>query len=146
MAISLPVRIGLMVGMQEFGKWKARGQEREQMHETAKYRANELGRPIVIIGDGGIHPSKIHDKTMGTTDDSCVVFCCHCLEKTPDIESAWKEISRIAGSPSNIFVSHIKGGLASLAPDVKWNIELAPPLSPKLSYKPRSFLTIKTYG
>jgi hypothetical protein len=135
-----------MIGMQEVGKWKIRAQEKERMYETAAYRANELKRPLVIIGEDGVHPSEVRVGSMGTPDDSCVVFCCYSLEKAPDIEESWKEIVRIAGSPSNIFVAHLKGGLASMSPDVLWDIESAPPIAPKLNYKPRSILTIKPYG
>ena len=146
MAIPVIVKYCFMFAVQEGVKWKERQLEKEKMYNTALYRANELSRPLIIIGDDGLHPNEVRVGCGPIPNNSFVVYCCYSLEKSDDIEDSWNEIIRIAGSPFNVFVSHLKGGMASLSPEVKWSIESAPPFTPSLEYKPRSIALIKTYG
>lgn len=138
-------RVGLMMLVQEGLRWKGRKQERERMYESAAYRANELGRPLLLIGDDGIPHQNLRVGAIEVPNNTCVVYCCYCLEKVDDIDDAWSEVMRVAGSPSNIFVSHLNGGIAALAPDIKWKIESAPPLTPALNYRPRSSFVVSPY-
>lgn len=154
MAIPLAARIVIMVLFQEGLKHLGKGKEREQMLQCAQYRANELQRPLVLIEShdtksgeaivSGCCPSnQVATRSDLTTEgsipvanDSAVVLCCHCLEHVPDIHSAWKEIMRVAGSPSNVFVAHQRKSL--LSRNRKWIIESAPPVSPDLMFAPVS--------
>jgi len=142
--MDLFTRVGLMAAFREIGHWKSRKDDGKLMYESAAYRARELQRPLAIVGDvsdatpPGVKVFSPEDPTaIRAGDNSCVVLCSFSLEKTRDIDSAWKEISRVSGSPFNIFVAHVRGGIASLSPWVRWDIEHAPPRAPTLKYTPR---------
>ena len=146
MAMPIALKYCLMFAFQEGVRWKERQVEKEKMYNTALYRANEISRPLIIIGDQGLDANEVRVGCGAVKDDSCVVYCCYSLEKCDDIEDSWNEILRISGSPFNVFVSHLKGGMVSLSPEVKWNIDSAPPFTPQLVYSERKFSKIKPYS
>jgi hypothetical protein len=132
-----------MAAFREVGHWKSRKDEAQRMLDIAAYRAREIQRPLAIVGAVDAPPPGVtvfspEDPTaIPAQDNSCVVLCSFSLERVDDIDTAWREISRVAGSPFNIFVAHVRGGFASWSPSVRYNIEMAPPLSPILKYKNR---------
>ena len=150
MAIPLVARIAIMVLFREGMSHLGRGQEREQMLYCASHRANELQRPLVIIesyvsdeggalvtgccpsDQPGTRSDLMHTGDIPAGDNSSVVFCSFSLEYVPDIRRAWKEVMRVAGSPSNVFVAYAKKSLFGRGR--KWVIESAPPLSPELKF------------
>jgi hypothetical protein len=146
-------RVGFSLALREGMMHRTRAQERERMYECACHRANETRRPLVTIeGDCDCHVG-----CKEYADDSCVILVCYSLETLPEkddqgqpgLESAWREIMRVAGSSSNIFVAHHKGSLVSMVhPSMNWKIESAPPLSPGLAYRSRKkipYVGIKRY-
>lgn len=153
MAIPLVARIAIMVLFREGLSHLGKGQEREQMLHCARHRASELKRPLVIIDSysadeggalvSGCCPSDqvdtrsdlMNEGDIPVANDSSVVLCSFSLEYMPDIRKAWKEIMRVAGSPSNVFVAHAKKSLFNRR---KWIIESAPPFSPDLRFSEMS--------
>lgn len=142
--MSLLARVGVMAAFREVSHWKSRKDEGKRMFETAAHRAKEMGRPLAIVGAVSDAPPpdlrafSVDDPNhIVGKDNSCVVLCSFSLERVDDIDMAWKEISRVAGSPFNIFVAHVRGGFASWSPSIRYNIEVAPPMSHTLLYKPR---------
>jgi len=159
MPLSLTARVGISLALREGMMFHSRQKEKERMHECAAHRVGELKRPLVVIGEHGIDPAELHVGCGGYKDDSCVVLVLYGLETVPEvgengqpgIEEAWAEIVRVAGSSSNIFVTHHKGSLvAALDPSVNWKIESAPPMSPGLAYRARKkfkvpLISVKAY-
>jgi len=142
--MSLLARVGVMAAFREVGHWKSRKDEAKRMFDTAAHRAKEMQRPLAIVGNVTDAPppnvsvfSPQDPSNIAAKDNSCVVLCSFSLERVDDIDTAWREISRVAGSPFNIFVAHVRGGFASWSPSIRYNIEAAPPMSHILSYKAR---------
>jgi hypothetical protein len=146
-------RVGLSLAFREGMMHRSRNQEKERMYECACHRANETQRPLITIE----WQQYTHVGCQEYDDNSCVVLVCYSLETLPEkdedgnpgLESAWREIMRVAGSSSNIFVAHHRGSLVSMVhPSMNWKIESAPPLSPGLAYRSRKkipFVGIKRY-
>lgn len=65
-------------------------------------------------------------------DNGCVVFSSCVMELVPDIDAAWRETLRAAGSAENVFVVHIEpwAHAAWMYPGTRWRIEQAPPVGP----------------
>lgn len=128
-----------------------RWQRRRTLFAAATRRALDLGRPLVVIGDpnAGAHTSlmpaygcgdlcidlrgcprcinhRAADITQGplagVADDSAVAFVSCVLEYVDDLESARREILRIAGDPANIFVVTVQPWTftAALYPGARW--------------------------
>ena len=128
-----------------------RFRERTAAFRLAVERASALGRPLVVIGDpdGGMHTrlmraygcgdvcvdlngcpkcqvTVVADITKGPTpglaDDSAVVFVSCVLEYVQDLDAALAEISRIAGSPANVFLVTVQPWTltARLYPGARW--------------------------
>lgn len=106
---------------------------RREVFAAASRRAQELGRPLVVVGDphAGAHTSlmpaygcgdlcidlrgcprclnfRAADITRGPiagiADDSAVAFVSCVLEYVSDPQAALAELARIAGDPANLFV------------------------------------------
>lgn len=157
-------RIGVMFLVRECALWLKRVARRKQLYELAQARARELGRPLVVVGDVrggvthrgygygdlcvdltgcpdasvGVRADVSKPKAIPLGNDSAVVFVSCVLEFVPNIDAAWREILRVAGSPFNTFVVHLeKFSVAAYAyPGVKWIVEQAPPESAALRYRP----------
>ncbi len=147
-----------------YREWTRRIRERRAMYAIASERAKSLGRELVVIGDpdGGVThqgygygdvcvdltgcksaPPGVkrlqHDvsKTFPLESDQYVVFVCYVLELVPDIEAAWAEINRIAGSPENVFMLALSPQEMATRtyPGILWHIHSMPPKGP-LQYEP----------
>ncbi|SFF11197.1 hypothetical protein SAMN02745121_06999 [Nannocystis exedens] len=128
-----------------------RFRERSAAFQAAAERAAALGRRLVVIGDpdAGMHTrlmraygcgdlcidmngcpkcpiTVVADITKGqiadVADDSAVVFVSCVLEYVPDLSAALREISRMAGSPDNVFVVTVQPWTltARLYPGARW--------------------------
>lgn len=142
--MSLLARVGVMAAFREVGHWKSRKDEGKRMFDTAVHRAKEMQRPLAVVGNiPEAPPADVRvfladdPNHIAAKDNTCVVLCLFSLERVNDIDEAWREISRVAGSPFNIFVAHVRGGFASWSPNIRYNIETAPPMSHALLYKAR---------
>lgn len=148
-----------------YSEWRRRVDERVQSYKRAEARARSLGRKLVVIGDpkGGVThddygygnvcidltgckdaPSTVTAIQADIADglpietDSTVVFIPYVLELVPDIDQAWAEILRIAGSQENVFMLALQPGrdMAAytypgvVAPGVLWSITSLPPDRP----------------
>lgn len=69
-------------------------------------------------------------------DDSAVVVIFCVLEYVPDIDAAWREVMRVAGNFSNVFVVYVDPMCltAYFYPGAKHVIRAAPPTAPTLEY------------
>ncbi len=111
--------VGLALGAWEAAWWARRRNRRATVFQQARAAADQLNRPLVVIGapDGGVtagyscgditldlQPSScpnsmVVDITQRTPlmDNSCVVFCSCVLEYVNDVNAAIAEIQRISG-------------------------------------------------
>ena len=139
--------LGLIEGAAALSRFR----ERAASFEEAAERAAKLGRRLVVVGDpdAGFHTrfmraygcgdvcvdangcpkcplTVIADITNGPTsgieDDSGVVFVSCVLEYVEDLEGALRELSRIAGSPENLFIVNVQPWTATawLYPGARW--------------------------
>lgn len=121
--------LALAEGGLSFQRW----QTRRDVYLAAMRRANELGRPLVVVGDpdAGAHTRlmraygcgdvcvdlhgcplcptvRIADITAspvpGIADDSAVVFASCVLEYVADADAALRELHRMAGGRDNLFI------------------------------------------
>lgn len=143
--------------------WAKRRKSRAEYFDMARKRADELRRPLVVIGDpealghqniygpgdlcidltgcpsyGGKGVRADISKGIPLPDNSAVIYVSYVLELIPDIKKAWNEILRVAGGPENVFVLHLQPNTfaARLYPGVSWVIESAPPVTSGLVYQP----------
>lgn len=151
------------LGVREVALWRDRLDLRKVYYARAKLRAEELKRPLVVVGDpdgGPTNPGPIYgDMCVDLTgcpvaprgvradiskshaipmaDDSAVVAVFCVLELVPDIDAAWKEIMRVAGSPKNVFVVAMQPSSFSawFYRGVQWVITDAPPTADTIVYK-----------
>jgi hypothetical protein len=167
-AIPFAVKVGVSLAFRELGMWMSRVQDRKRLYEWAEHRSKELGRPLVVIGNpqGGMThmgystgdlcvdltgcPTAAPGKSVKAditkpgsipvADDSSVIFVSCVLEYVKDMEKAWNEIIRAAGSPSNVFICHVPKAsfTAWLYPGARYVIDSAPPYTPTISYKSTS--------
>lgn len=150
--------------MREIYAYVLRGETRKQLFARAQKRAQDLGRPLVVVGaaSGGITPGGYTcgdlpcvdlggcrgcdaiptDVTLPgairAPDDSVVVFSSCVMELVPDIDAAWAEHLRAAGSPDNVFVAHIEpwAHTSWMYPGTVNRIFAAPPNGRELLYLP----------
>ncbi|MCY1004432.1 hypothetical protein OV079_02380 [Nannocystis pusilla] len=139
------------VGLVEGSAALIRGRERTAAFQSAVERAAALGRRLVVIGDpdAGLHTrlmraygcgdvcidmngcpkcpvTLVADITKGPiadiADDSAVVFVSCVLEYVSDLNAALREVSRMAGSPDNVFVVTVQPWTltARLYPGARW--------------------------
>ncbi|PCC68244.1 hypothetical protein SAMN02745121_05187 [Nannocystis exedens] len=139
------------VGLVEGSAALIRGRERTAAFQSAMERAAALGRRLVVIGDpdAGLHTrlmraygcgdvcidmngcpkcpvTIVADITKGPiadiADDSAVVFVSCVLEYVSDLNAALREVSRMAGSPDNVFVVNVQPWTltARLYPGARW--------------------------
>jgi hypothetical protein len=152
----------LVSGLVEGTGWTARKIRRLEYTARARARARALARPLVTVGaptagfTGGYPcgdlcvdlqgcracgaPPRDLTKRYGipVADASVVVFVSYVLEYVDDLEAAWDEIVRAAGSPDAIFVAHVQpwSRLTSLFyPGARYIIERAPPEHRELVYR-----------
>jgi hypothetical protein len=149
-----------------YGEWRRRVRDRKRMLATARRRADKLGRKLVVIGDpGGGVTHQTYDDAYGDVcidltgcpkapsnvvrlaldvstsipleSDAYVVFVCYVLELVPEIDNAYAEILRIAGSEENIFMLALAPTEMATRtyPGVRWHIHQMPPSGP-LEYAP----------
>ena len=147
-----------------------RWSRRRDYFYAASERARQTGRRLVVIGDpdSGAHTSLFRAYDCGdlcvdlmgcelcpgsqainlstghvTTiaDNSAVVFVSCTLEYIPDVQAAWREILRMAGSTENVYVVPVgeTWGIAGvLYPGAQWSVEAAPPTGSALVATPVS--------
>ncbi len=139
------------VGAVEGAAALIRFRERTAAFEMAMERASALGRRLVVIGDpdAGLHTrlmraygcgdvcvdlngcprcpvTVVADITKGPiadiADDSAVVFVSCVFEYIAELDVALREVSRIAGSPENLFVVTVQPWTltARLYPGAHW--------------------------
>jgi hypothetical protein len=105
--------------------------ERRGLFERARLRAEELERPLVVVGSPDrsvgfscgdvpcVHPfgcarcgaapaDVARPGGIGADDDTIVVFTCDVLEHVDDAEATYAEILRCAGHFSNVFVARLQ--------------------------------------
>ena len=135
----------------EGGSALHRFRRRRLAFEAAAKRAAEIGRPLIVVGDpdAGAHTRllrayecgdlcidlagcprcqemKAADLTKGPiegiADDSAVVFVSCVLEYVTDVEAAFRELARIAGSRENLFIVLVEPWTltATLYPGARW--------------------------
>lgn len=128
-----------------------RWQARRETYDVAARRASKLHRPLVVVGDpdSGAHTRlyraygcgdlcvdingcplckvvQVADITAGPipgiADDSAVVFVSCVFEYIAELDAALREVSRIAGSPENLFVVTVQPWTltARLYPGAHW--------------------------
>ena len=149
----------------ELGAGLGRAAERRERYALARAEADRLGRALVVVGDPDsgawtrwlgrayecgdvcidLHgcpkcPSQIEaDITKGIDlpSNSSVVFVACVLEYVDDIQAAWREILRVAGDASRVFVVRVHPWTltAHFFPGAKWLITEHPPESPRLVAK-----------
>ncbi len=148
---------GGLLGFELLGAF-LRHADRSNLFGAANKRAKSIQRPLLVVGDpfGGVWtkifpaygcgdvcidlqgckcPVQIQaDITKGVNleSDSYVVYVACVLEYVEDIEAAWLEIIRLAGSVDNIFIVRVQSWTLSswLVPGAKWVIRKAPPQEP----------------
>lgn len=108
--------------------WARRANLRSATYKAARQRANELGRPLIVVGapDGGVTagypcgdvtidmaPSKCPGalqlditEPLPFMDDSYVVVVMCVLEYVDDVEAAIAELTRISGG--NLYVVRVE--------------------------------------
>lgn len=145
--------------------WWARRARRTDHYESALALSRALGRPLVVVGDpsggmtsgygcgdlavdlsgcGGCPVGVAADVCKGgaipLADNSAIVFVSCVLEYVDDPHAAYREILRVAGDPSRVFVVAVDGWTLTSAfyPGAKWVIEEAPPTSRRLVVRSRS--------
>ena len=113
----LPVVVGAAVW--EFRWWAERRNARQRMYGEAMARAQQLGRPLVVVGapDGGVTAGygcgDVTVDIQGSScpvsmaanvcehlpfeDDSAVVFISCVLEYVSDADAAMRELLRVSG-------------------------------------------------
>jgi hypothetical protein len=124
------------LGALELAAATARSRTRRETFLAAQERAAELSRPLVVVGDpdGGAWTGTVGraydcgelcvdlngcpacplairadiSKPLPIGSDSAVVFVSCVLEYVPDFPAAWSELSRVAGSPDNLFVATVQ--------------------------------------
>jgi len=144
-------------GITEVGSFLSRLAERRGMYGRAIARAAETGKPLVVVGSPssgvlrgsvaqhkcgdlpcvdvagcrvcGAPPADISEPgSIPTADGGCVVLVQYVLEYVDDIDGAWREITRAAGSPRDIFVGYRSQTVISrLSTGAKRLIDSAPP-------------------
>lgn len=124
-----------------------RFQDRKRLFAAAAARAQQLGLPLVVVGDpdAGAHTKMFRaydcgdlcldlngcpscptalavDLTQGIplADHSAVIFVSCVLEYVDDLPAAWAELRRVAGA--NLFVAIVGGASLTtyLFPGAKW--------------------------
>lgn len=137
------------VGVLEGGAALVRHSERTSVFAAAVRRATELGRQLVVVGDpdAGLHtrivraygcgdvcvdlngcpacPTAIAadiTKPLPFADNSVVVFVSCVLEYVPKMEAAYRELLRVAGDVTNLFVVTVQPWTvtATLYPGATW--------------------------
>lgn len=156
-----PITTGLMEGATFVGRLAAR----KGMYVRAVDRANETGRPLVVVGapsagwvTGSLAQYQCGDlpcvdlrgcETCGAApadvtvegaipakDDSAVVLVAYVLEYVEDEKAAEAEIMRAAGHPSNVFVACAgMSGITQLATNARRVVVAAPPNAPDFRYR-----------
>lgn len=136
---------------------------RQDYWNRARARANDLQRPLVVVGapsgglvgnyecgdlcvdlqgceECGAKPSDVQ-RVGGIPlgKDSAVVFVSYTLEYCDDIDAAWREVERVGGSTDNIFVAHVQPWATwthVFYPGSKWMVLEAPPKSKQFRRRP----------
>lgn len=133
-------------------EWLARKSLRRDVFAAAERRARETGRTLLVVGDpdGGLTHGDygygdvcvdltgcpgaprgvaidLSTGVLPLQDDSAVVFCPFVLEYVPDIDHAFGELLRVAGSAENLFIMTLKPWeLATYVyPGARWMIEVS---------------------
>ena len=132
-----PVANVLTTGLVEAGSYLGRLSYRRYVYELARCRADQTGKPLVVVG------APTHGTTTGSLcqydcgDLPCVdlggcercgaegrdvevagaipvqnggaVVCVeYVLEYVRDVDAAWREIRRASGDPSDVFVARVR--------------------------------------
>lgn len=130
-----------------------RFEDRKRLFAQARVRANQLHRPLVVVGDpdGGAHTRLLRAYPCGdvTIDlhgapscpvsisaditrpvaevaaDSSVVYVSCVFEYVDDPVAAYRECLRMAGSPQNVFIVRVSGATLTsrFYPGAKWTID-----------------------
>lgn len=143
--------------------WWTRRNQRGDAYQLAMARARDTKRPLIVIGDPDAHVTRgevgYGDMCVDLTgcpiapkgikaditkpgaipmeNDSAVVVIFCVLEYVSDIDAAWAEVLRVAGSNWNVFVVYVDQMTltAWFYPGVKYVITSAPPTAASLEYK-----------
>jgi len=123
----LPLLVELIISL------TSRRQKRRGTYQNAQERSKQTGKPLLVVGDpdtGCINHYLGRDYQCGDIcldltgcpgcprqikgdlvtemkklqDDSCVIFVSCTLEYLPNLETAIKELERVSGDHSNLFV------------------------------------------
>ena len=139
------------VGLVEGTAALIRFRERPRAFQVAVQPASGLGRPLIVVGDPDVGMytrlmraygcgdvcvdldgcprcpvTVVADITKGPipdiADDSAVVFVSCVFEYVAELDAALREVSRIAGSPENVFVVTVQPWTltARLYPGAHW--------------------------
>ena len=155
----------IFTGLAEAATFIGRLGARKGMYVRAIDRANETGRPLVVVGAPssgwvtgtlaqyqcgdlpcvdlrgcdtcGAAPSDVTIKgAIPAKDDSAVVLVAYVLEYVEDEKAAEAEIMRAAGSPANVFVACAgMSGVTQLATNARRVVVSAPPTSSDFKYR-----------
>lgn len=151
--------------------WYERMYKRTRYYNLAKNKAKESKRPLIVVGnpDSGptnkiigrlydcgdytidINGSECPNTLQGDLverlkkfpDNSCVIYISYVLEYLENIDDAVKEIYRVAGDSSNIFIVHaqnnskisrVKYSSGYTDPHSRYVIDTAPPEYDKITF------------
>jgi hypothetical protein len=131
-------------------EWRVRRPKRRVVYEQALAHARALGKPLLVVGDpkggmthndygygdfciditgcpgapAGVKTAKVdlNVDSIPAGGNSHVVFVCYVIECVENIERAYAEILRVAGSRENIFLLALdpKESAAWLYPGCRW--------------------------
>lgn len=121
--------------------------DRRALYDAARRRARATGRRLVVLdpsprgasrvaedvaladgsGGRGLMSAPLPDTAAVPAGSAVVVV--PAFERAEDIEAAWAEALRMAGTPDNVFVTTVPtwSFTSTLAPGHRWAVEAAPP-------------------
>lgn len=121
-------RVVKWIALWEAFWWARRAHQRSALYKVARRKADELGRPLIVVGapDGGVTagypcgdvtidmaPSKCPGavqlditEPLPFLDDSAVVVVMCVLEYVDDLDAALSELQRISGG--NLYVVRVE--------------------------------------
>jgi hypothetical protein len=148
----------VVTGAIEALSWVGRLSFRRHVYELARARSEATGKPLVVVGaptsgptSGTVCQYKCGDLpcvdlagcewcgarptdvtvagSIDVPDGGAVVCVQYVLEYVDDVDAAWTEVRRAAGSTSDVFVAHVKDWetMTRLATGAKWIVDDAPP-------------------
>lgn len=148
----------------ESAAYVARVTTGRDLYLRARRRADRTGRPLVVVGAGpgwgrgarvrcgnlpcvdlrgcekcDAPPRSLEEPgAIPVADGGAVVFVQFALEYVEDVEAAWREVTRAAESPDDVYVAHLQAWApgARTFTGARRLVERAPPDGPELVYRP----------